>query len=575
MGQGQSCSELNEFKNACEMYNCVNDVNGLSSNSASPTDTWIVTFESGTRYEEEYIHKGFIKFFIDPGMLPPTYGSMDILNSLKYEIQIYRDIVRPLIDQQICPNFVRYLGSGANCNFDSMMNILEGKTKSLDGYLKNRDELERSFALNVHYMRNTIPDRPSINKNTDPKHVTQAMIDISKTLTYNLLVNKPFSPGTGNLSEWFENNLRHGQRMTKLHWGVVFQAIAGCYALSLSKTVHNDLHHGNVWIEQHSNPINYIIGQERKGYSVRVGYKALIYDFDRAYCTRIGHNSILENFSIKNASQSNEFIPNKDMVKFFAYLYLGPLVERDKLIILDILSKPGNSQWLSSVYKSKNGTFLQKPNGYAVTAQEFETRLNSAEHILKRVGELSQAEVLDKNEILNDVENLYVCIPQIFNSSGKVSITTKSHDYIVFKSLQQAQTNITDVKDMTRKIQEESYRQVGKVFEEKMKYQKGAIETQCTEYVNNVIKECNQKLTKQKEYYERNISDFKKMVDTQFDQYKNRKNQEINFLRSQLTERQRISQETKPITQTRPITQSIIPSMETEFIEEYPMDLSD
>lgn len=38
MGQGQSCSDLNEFGNACEMYSCIDKIRGLDSKGSSPSD---------------------------------------------------------------------------------------------------------------------------------------------------------------------------------------------------------------------------------------------------------------------------------------------------------------------------------------------------------------------------------------------------------------------------------------------------------------------------------------------------------------------------------------------------------
>ena len=46
------------------------------------------------------------------------------LYGLNYELNIYKDIIRPIVDLNICPNFVKYLASGEKCSFNDLLNIL-------------------------------------------------------------------------------------------------------------------------------------------------------------------------------------------------------------------------------------------------------------------------------------------------------------------------------------------------------------------------------------------------------------------------------------------------------------------
>jgi len=58
---------------------------------------------------------------------------------------MYKIVIRPLIDYNVCPNFIRYLGSGENCSFDSVMRLLSTTIP---------DEQDRymQFARNIEYM---------------------------------------------------------------------------------------------------------------------------------------------------------------------------------------------------------------------------------------------------------------------------------------------------------------------------------------------------------------------------------------------------------------------------------------
>jgi hypothetical protein len=65
MGATQSCQDLKEFDNACEMHACVTNVTGLESKSASPSDTWLLEFQPDTKYDNKPCHYGFLKWWIN------------------------------------------------------------------------------------------------------------------------------------------------------------------------------------------------------------------------------------------------------------------------------------------------------------------------------------------------------------------------------------------------------------------------------------------------------------------------------------------------------------------------------
>ena len=47
--------------NVCKLGKYINNVVGLSSNSSSPSDTWITTFDKDTKYYDENVGKAFMK----------------------------------------------------------------------------------------------------------------------------------------------------------------------------------------------------------------------------------------------------------------------------------------------------------------------------------------------------------------------------------------------------------------------------------------------------------------------------------------------------------------------------------
>ena len=60
------CSNLDTKTNACYIYECVDSVVGLQANSASPTDTCILSFVEGVKFNYKDVKKGFMKWWINP-----------------------------------------------------------------------------------------------------------------------------------------------------------------------------------------------------------------------------------------------------------------------------------------------------------------------------------------------------------------------------------------------------------------------------------------------------------------------------------------------------------------------------
>ena len=56
---------INENFNVCKISSIINKIKGLESNSASPTDTWIIYFNDDITYDNKPITSGFLKIFIE------------------------------------------------------------------------------------------------------------------------------------------------------------------------------------------------------------------------------------------------------------------------------------------------------------------------------------------------------------------------------------------------------------------------------------------------------------------------------------------------------------------------------
>ena len=139
----------------CKLSPYVKQVKGFNANSASPTDTWVVYFKDNVYYEntdktEEPLKNAFIKLFIST-----DFNSYPETKALEYEIKIYRDIIRPLIDYNVCKNFVKYLGSGLNCTYYDLKSMLIDHLFDADDNIKSKN-------INAHDVF-AVPEPPVIN----------------------------------------------------------------------------------------------------------------------------------------------------------------------------------------------------------------------------------------------------------------------------------------------------------------------------------------------------------------------------------------------------------------------------
>ena len=145
-----------EITNICNISNCIVNIGGMAADSASPTDIWFLTFNGTTTYRGQNIRNAFLKLFIDidhTRLSAALINTTPEINGLKYELNIYKDIIRPLVDLNICPNFVKYLASTTNCSFDNLLNFLKGGKVLNGSHRLTNNEVETIFSRHINTMR--------------------------------------------------------------------------------------------------------------------------------------------------------------------------------------------------------------------------------------------------------------------------------------------------------------------------------------------------------------------------------------------------------------------------------------
>jgi hypothetical protein len=277
---------------------------------------------------------------------------------------------------------------------------------------------------NISYILNDKPKTPSINLAEGDSDLTSTFNkDLirynypDEKYKYDLLLLE--NTNGENLSMWLINKNNKANFNTEI-WNIIFQISAGCYAMSLSKMVHNDLHASNIFIQELETYTNFLYNIDDIPMMIRTKYKVLIFDFDRAYVKRFGFNNILTDKSCKKISQCNIFIENKDIVKIFCYI--AKITNKNEL--LDLLTTNSIIQnIMETVYDHETEgvkkCFLQYKENTALPVSIYDS-INSTSEILNKIYEkyLNKYDPEDMESV--NVNNVYTCSSNMFDLDGNI-----------------------------------------------------------------------------------------------------------------------------------------------------------
>lgn len=344
--------EFTEFKNVCEMGDCVTSTKGLPINSASDTDTWIQTFANGTTYDDLPLKSAFLKIWLGSlareslkpitGPVTGRYGpngedhkiglirndtliyndNKNKLGALDYESVVYKEIVKPLVERNICGNFVKYLGSGRDCSFDDTVKMCKVDDPEI-ALLYNSQKLISKGIGGAGVRRLAIDKVDEAIKRGYSTEPGISLEWVKENVTFNILVNENAKPDTLTLNEWEKKHrgsiYNSSSEMKNEYICIIFQCIAACYAMSCSKLTHHDIHMNNVFVEPLSQKTRLSYIYDGQLYTFETKYFVKIYDFDRAYANSLGDNILLKpDKGYCNIYRTcNEYIDNYDVTSIF------------------------------------------------------------------------------------------------------------------------------------------------------------------------------------------------------------------------------------------------------------------
>lgn len=311
------------------------DIVGLKSNSSSSSDTWlIVMYDWRTRR----VLPAFMKLFM---YIPPEYNARES-EALAYEMRVYRDVVKPIVDHGISPHFVYTYEVSNSCTFDVLASILANSRtiKALasakrggvsreklaaDLLLRNllitQSNLFGAWQKGVRRLKrpaitNPIPTLESIQKNINERRMPNVDYD---TAEFGYILNESMGE-TKTVDSW----LQHSRPVIEL-LVMCFQVVSALNALAYSKCSHNDTHLANIYIERLDQAHVFEYHTEYDSESplncfVKTDMNVKLYDFDQAYAKRLGPNKFIDPLC-RAAKVCNRFFDNRDTTKFASCLF--------------------------------------------------------------------------------------------------------------------------------------------------------------------------------------------------------------------------------------------------------------
>jgi hypothetical protein len=420
-----TCSNLKTTETVapCEISKCVKSVTGLASNSSSPTDTWILAFKPGVRYQpgEKQVEKGFMKWWISPSSVSSSSRYLPALEGLKYEISLYRDVIRPLVEHNVSPNFVQYLSSSQKCTLGNMSQLLKGgRTLLSDTKVNNNIRRAVEFMM-TRQPRDGRVNRPSTT--SDIEVVLPNAVSIPSIWKASYLITEAVRADTLTFGDWLKQNTNSPE-----FWGLLFQAVAAIYAMQCAQMTHNDLHNGNLWVEKLKKPRQVLYVYGGKCYSFLMKHIVKVFDFDRSYAKQVKANKLLSG-SICNAfSQCNRLSGKADLYRLFCGIIKSIVSNNVNLAwslenmisdhsqytpkeIMELFAE--EDYYCQSARKDSNGI----PKALPIEVIE---KLPSVEDLLGAIA--VKAGYVKKSGSATRAEDVYVCDPSLFTIGGKYKI---------------------------------------------------------------------------------------------------------------------------------------------------------
>lgn len=389
---------IDENFNICNIHKHMKNVKGLQTGS-SPTDAWIISFKNNVFSKDTKLSKGFLKIYLNSSFFKnkDTDDTLEkAVYGLMYETNVYKYVTNPLIDNKICPHFIRLISNGEGCSFNNLLSMLKNNLKKSKSPNKIEKKLKRNI---INNLLNYYNDNLSIDESE--KYDLSSKYDI-----YSLKFDMNLTETHSNTLSFYD--LLNSNVDESIIFNILFQISFACYSMCLSKMTHNDLHSSNIMLKKLSNPKYILYNINGKEYILKIKYFVYIYDYDRSYSEKLGNNRNLEMYDV--FAQTNEFIDNKDMLKIICSVYK---YTRNNIFLSCLSNNVDSIKKLISIYDNDRKCNFQLERRKPVKSSFF-SNYNNTLTILHNISEFLPYVKTDY------VDEMYTCDKNMFDSKGNI-----------------------------------------------------------------------------------------------------------------------------------------------------------
>jgi hypothetical protein len=332
----------------------IKQIEGKGANSASPSDIWFAKTSKKELVFKISLNSNTTGYNFKNGS-KLEFGEEE--EAVEYEAKLYVEIINEIIEKNINPFFVKCEEAFFSVPFKEIIEFHKvfGMRKCTFRNKLLRNTLYMSLIPYDSYKG--IFNRPSIDKvstfhtpiqtsqllkNEDNiKALIQAysiMHNIEEfdtilkpdELYYNVLVtSKTTDISLSNLHN--HGKLTKNGKLNKMGWTVIIQILTALSTLEILKVAHNDLHMGNILIENTTENTKYF-QFDNFAFGLTSNFNCKIYDWDRAYSENLGDNNLLNSVCVY--SQCNEYIPQREVAKIFIYFIISRQLDSDERNLL-------------------------------------------------------------------------------------------------------------------------------------------------------------------------------------------------------------------------------------------------
>lgn len=373
----------------------------------------------------------------------------DTVSNLLYEQYIYKNYINKLVDNNICPFFIRMIGGQNNVNSYTILNFLNNKLIDTKGNIIPNDIIKKILLRNTSLMLYRLGDMYTLpiiynmeeismsetSWNAYPKVLKEITMNECDHIRYGYTITE--SPNNAiNFGDFLKKTLNVSRnknsfknKFLPIILYIIFQIILSCKILDICKINHNDLHFGNILVHKYNKTRNLIYNLNKNNntvYELHYPLCVKIFDFDIAYyfgnkkTTNFNMNPILRN--VNNISQIKMILN-----KFIYYLSVleeeYELNEIEKLLYSEFMHKIYNILLKTTKFKLY---FIDKDK--EPIEINYDNKIDTMKKIFEIIKTQIDVEAFTDKSFDNNFNNLDTIIDSIYNDKMFKSINKKRNN---------------------------------------------------------------------------------------------------------------------------------------------------